>query len=119
MPLLVTVILWLAYMVYAEGTWGASLGKRATGIRVVKIDGTPMDMQASLIRNVLRVDGLFFYLVAAIFVWTSPTRQRLGDRVANTVVVPAQKASGSYGFGARDGEPGALSPPVPPLPFPR
>jgi uncharacterized RDD family membrane protein YckC len=75
-PLLVTVVVWLAYMIYAEGTWGASVGKRMTGIRVVKVDGTPMDMQASLIRNLLRVvDGLFIYLVAAILVWTSPTRQ--------------------------------------------
>jgi uncharacterized RDD family membrane protein YckC len=28
------------------------------------------------------------YLVGAIFVWTSDKRQRLGDRVAHTVVVP-------------------------------
>lgn len=116
-PLLVTVIVWLAYMIYTEGTWGASLGKRMTGIRVVKVDGTPIDMQASLVRNLLRlVDGLFVYLVAAILVWTSPTRQRLGDRAAGTVVVPAHEATKSYGFGVRDGATGATAPRVPPPP---
>lgn len=41
-------------------------------------------------RNVLRLlDGLFFYLIAAILVWTSRNRQRLGDRVAGTAVVRA------------------------------
>jgi len=33
------------------------------------------------------VDVLFFYLVAAIAVWTSKKRQRLGDMAANTIVV--------------------------------
>jgi uncharacterized RDD family membrane protein YckC len=47
-------------------------------------------MQAALIRNILRiVDGLFVYLVGAILVWKSDKRQRLGDRVAHTVVVRA------------------------------
>ena len=83
-------LLWFAYLVVMEATLGATLGKFVVGIRVVKLDGTPMDFQASLLRNVLRiVDGLFFYLVGAICVWTSPLKQRLGDRVAGTVVVPA------------------------------
>ena len=33
------------------------------------------------------VDGLFVYLVGAILVMTSPTKQRLGYRVTGTVVV--------------------------------
>jgi uncharacterized RDD family membrane protein YckC len=61
------------------------------GLRVVKKEGAaPLDWQASTVRNVLRlIDGLFFYLVGAIFIWTSKDRQRLGDRLANTVVVRA------------------------------
>ena len=89
-PFLLTLLIWLVYMTAMEGSAGASLGKLATGIRVRKLDGSPVDMTASAIRNGLRiVDGLFFYLVAAILVWSSPTRQRLGDRAAGTVVVPA------------------------------
>ncbi|HEX8099700.1 MAG TPA: RDD family protein [Actinomycetota bacterium] len=87
---LLLIVVWLAYMTIAEAN-GASLGKLATGIRVRKEDGSRMDFQASLVRNLLRlIDGLFAYLVGAILVWTSPRRQRLGDRAAHTVVVPKE-----------------------------
>jgi uncharacterized RDD family membrane protein YckC len=33
------------------------------------------------------VDGLFFYLVGALFAFSSARGQRLGDRAAHTVVV--------------------------------
>ena len=83
-----TGILALAYFIILEATQGATVGKMAVGLRVVKIDGSPISWSESVIRNLLRIiDGIFFYLVGAIFVWTSPRKQRLGDRVANTVVI--------------------------------
>lgn len=87
-------LLYLAYFIVLEGTSGATLGKRILKLKVVNLDGSPIDMQASVIRNVLRiVDGLFSYLVAAILVWTDPNKQRLGDRVAKTIVVRAAPAA--------------------------
>ena len=81
----------LAYYIVMEALWGATLGKRAMGLKVVKQSGEPLDWQASIVRNVMRiVDGFFFYLVAAIAVWVSKSRQRLGDMAANTLVVKAQ-----------------------------
>ena len=78
----------ILYYIVLEATQGATLGKMALGLRVVKVDGSPISWQESIIRNVLRIiDGLFFYLVGAILVWNSPLRQRLGDRAAGTVVV--------------------------------
>jgi uncharacterized RDD family membrane protein YckC len=83
-----TGILALAYFIILEATQGATVGKMAVGLRVVKIDGSPISWSESVIRNLLRIiDGIFFYLVGAIFVWTSPRKQRLGDRAANTVVI--------------------------------
>ena len=83
-----TGILALAYFIILEATQGATLGKMAVGLRVVKTDGSPISWSESVIRNLLRIiDGLFFYLVGAIFVWTSPRKQRLGDRAGNTVVI--------------------------------
>src|SRR5258708_3544495 len=83
-----TGILALAYFIILEATQGATVGKMAVGLRVVKIDGSPISWSESVIRNLLRIiDGIFFYLVGAIFVWTSPRKQRLGDRPANTVVI--------------------------------
>jgi uncharacterized RDD family membrane protein YckC len=66
---------------------GMTLGKRMVGIRVVDEEGDFAGFGASIVRNLLRVvDGLFFYLVGAIFALTSPRGQRLGDRPAHTLV---------------------------------
>ena len=84
----VTGLLTLAYFIVLEATQGATLGKMALGLRVTRTDGSPISLGESIIRNLLRIiDGLLVYLVGAIFVWTSPLKQRLGDRVAHTVVV--------------------------------
>jgi uncharacterized RDD family membrane protein YckC len=67
---------------------GATIGKMVLGLRVVKLDGSRISWKESIIRTLLRIiDGLFGYLLGAILVWKSPTKQRLGDRVAKTVVV--------------------------------
>ena len=80
----------LAYYVVMEKTSGATIGKMAMKLKVVKMDGAALDWQASVVRNVLRIiDGLFFYLVAAIVVWVSKGKQRIGDMAAKTHVVRA------------------------------
>lgn len=90
----VILVIYVGYFTILEGTSGATLGKRLLNLKVVKIDGTPVEMREALIRNVLRIiDGFFWYLVGAIIIWTSPNKQRLGDMVAKTIVVrstPAQ-----------------------------
>jgi uncharacterized RDD family membrane protein YckC len=87
-PMLGAVALFFVYFVVCEGLFGRTLGKRILGLRVVGEDGAPIFLGAALLRNLLRiVDGLLFYLVGAISVWSSPTRQRLGDRAAHTYVV--------------------------------
>lgn len=81
-------VLAVAYYIVMEATQGATVGKMALGLRVVKMDGSPISWSESVIRNLLRIiDGLFGYLVGAILIWTSPLKQRLGDRLANTVVI--------------------------------
>ncbi len=77
-----------AYYVLSEATLGGSFGKLATGLQVVNEDGERILFGQAIVRNLLRiVDGLFFYLVGGIAVWSSPRRQRIGDRAAATVVV--------------------------------
>jgi uncharacterized RDD family membrane protein YckC len=92
-PFFIWLAIALAYYIVMEARSGATLGKRVIGLKVVKLEGgAPLDWQASIARNVLRlIDGLFFYLVGAIVVWTSDKKQRLGDKVAGTVVVRAPK----------------------------
>ena len=78
----------VGYYVVFETLSGKTIGKLVMGIRVIAEDGDSISWGQSLGRNLLRVvDGLFFYFVAAIFVWSSSKRQRLGDRAANTFVI--------------------------------
>jgi uncharacterized RDD family membrane protein YckC len=81
----------LAYYIVMEAMSGATLGKKAMGLKVVKESGEPLDWQASIVRNVMRlIDGFIFYLIGAIVVWVSKKRQRLGDMAAHTLVVKAK-----------------------------
>lgn len=90
-PFFVYSLLSFAYYILMEAFVGGTLGKLALGLRVEMEDGSPCTISASLIRNLLRiVDGLPYvipYLLGAIIIWTSPTKQRLGDRLAKTYVV--------------------------------
>ncbi|MDA0165496.1 RDD family protein [Solirubrobacter ginsenosidimutans] len=68
---------------------GRTLGKRATGLRVVTDGGGQVGLRASLIRNILRLLelALFFYAPAIVSVLATKNNQRLGDLAAGTLVV--------------------------------
>jgi len=86
----VSFIITIAYFTYLEGSKGQTIGKMITKIKVVREDGRPIDMSQAFIRNILRlIDGLIAYLIGAILIWRSDKKQRLGDRIAKTVVVRA------------------------------
>ena len=80
------LVLWLGYYVLCEALFDRTLGKRAVGLRVISEDGTPVGLGQTIVRNVFRIP-VAFYLVAAIAVWRSPKKQRIGDRVAGTLVI--------------------------------
>ena len=85
----VGLVVWFLYFTLLEGRYGQTVGKMALSIKVVRqADGAPIDYGEAAVRTALRIiDGLFDYLIGAIFIWTSDEKQRLGDRVAQTVVV--------------------------------
>jgi uncharacterized RDD family membrane protein YckC len=81
-------LIW-GYHTFFEIRWnGQTPGKRILGIRVVDAHGLPVNVAQSLIRNVVRVldflpaGGIGF--LSAMF---DPAHRRLGDRVADTLVV--------------------------------
>lgn len=85
-----TLLLSFAYYIYFEGiAGGATIGKLVIGIKVVKLDGTPCDLRAAVLRTVARlIDGLpFLYLLGALMIWLSPGNQRIGDMLAGTMVI--------------------------------
>ena len=94
-------LLWVAYYAVLEGLFGATVGKRVAGLRVTDLEGRRIGWQAAILRNIGRLlDALpFLYLLGGILTLNSRLHQRLGDRFAGTLVIPA---------------PAVISPPLPP-----
>lgn len=90
---LVAIIIDLLYFTLLLGTYGQTVGKMAVKIKVLKEDGTRISYVDALVRTILLViDAIPYvipYLLGAILIWTSDKKQRLGDRVARTIVVSA------------------------------
>ena len=68
-----------------------TIGKILVKLRVVETSGDPCSFGGSFKRNILRfVDWLpAFYILAAVLLFVSHERQRLGDMVAKTIVTTA------------------------------
>ncbi len=77
------------YFIFLEGVFGATIGKRLLGIRVIRIDGTIPGIWRSFLRNVLRaVDSLPVLNILGVFlILQSPEKARFGDRAAGTRVI--------------------------------
>jgi uncharacterized RDD family membrane protein YckC len=86
--LLWIVIVSFLYFLVSEAVFAATVGKFVTKLRVVGPSGDPCSFSESLKRNLLRfVDWLpTLYLIGATSIFLSTKRQRIGDRVAGTVV---------------------------------
>jgi len=106
----------IGYFVLCEMLWnGRSIGKRAAGIRVVRVAGGPVGFFPSLVRNLLRLVDLLpsLYLAGILAILVTPKNQRLGDLAAGTLVirdrvaaasaVPAGAWASGAGFGATTG----------------
>lgn len=88
-----------AYFILQEGLWnGTTLGKRSQNLRVRMADGTPITFGAALARNLLRPADMVpgTYLVGIVAVFLNPKAQRLGDLIADTVVVAERKSLPLY-----------------------
>src|SRR4029450_6607240 len=48
---------WFNYFAFCEWRWGQTIGKNATGIRVLPLGGEPMSWQSAALRNLLRLGG--------------------------------------------------------------
>ncbi|HEX2155127.1 MAG TPA: RDD family protein [Acidimicrobiia bacterium] len=77
------------YIVFEALNGGRTPGKAAFGLRVGTVDGSALSLSAVLLRTLMRlVDFLpAAYAVGAISIVATRRNQRLGDLVANTVVI--------------------------------
>jgi len=83
-------LLLVTYYGVLEGLFGATVGKRLAGLRVTDLEGRRIGPQAAVVRNLARLLDIlpFGYLLGGILTLTTRQHQRLGDRLAGTIVVP-------------------------------
>jgi len=82
--------LFVSYQLFSEILAdGQSWGKKAMGIKVVRLDGQEPTLSDFLLRSVFHMVDTFtsFGIIAALLVSTSSKSQRLGDMTANTTVI--------------------------------
>lgn len=87
---LIAFLFYWGYYIFFEMTWnGQTPGKRWTGLRVLRADGTPITLSESLIRNLARIVDILpaAYGVGIITMFIDRQSRRLGDIAAGTLVV--------------------------------
>ncbi|MCI0665046.1 MAG: RDD family protein, partial [Acidobacteria bacterium] len=93
---LASFVIIFGYFVIFETVWsGQTPGKRLLKLRVIQEDGRPISFFSALTRNLLRgadVMPPLFYSIGLISVFSSARAKRLGDYVANTVVIKERTA---------------------------
>jgi uncharacterized RDD family membrane protein YckC len=119
---LIAVLDFIGYFVICEMLWsGRSVGKRAAGLRVVRVGGAPVGFWSSLLRNVIRLIDMMpvpFYLVGSVLILSTSKNQRLGDLLGNTVVIRERQAAVALHHGTSFADPAQWMAPVGPGPAP-
>jgi uncharacterized RDD family membrane protein YckC len=81
----------LGYPIICETVFrGRTIGKMATGLRVVTTDGAPIHFRQAALRGMGGLADFFipgFGLTGLLCVWTTHRNQRVGDMLAGTIVV--------------------------------
>ena len=89
-------LVWSGYdLAFETLASGRTPGKRAAGLRVVRLGGEPVGFMASAVRNLLRLIDMqpgILYAVGAVTILFSRRNQRLGDLAAGTLVVRERRA---------------------------
>ena len=75
------------YFFLAEGPYGRTLGKEIMGLQVQRVDGKPMDMRSSLIRNTSKISWVLLLIDVAFGLGThGEMSQKWSDRYIGTRV---------------------------------
>lgn len=84
------VVLFSLYFIVLEALFGATLGKKVLGMVVLSEGENPCGWGRAIARNIMKLlamGSLLGLFVTAALISASAKRQRLGDRLAKTVVV--------------------------------
>ncbi len=87
------ILVQFLYFLFFESLFGTTVGKALFDMEVRNIYNRNADFMAIFTRNIFRIVEFFLilYALSIIFIVISPKRQRIGDMVADTVVVEVSK----------------------------
>lgn len=88
--ILIVFVFYWGYYILFEIFWnGQTPGKRWSGLRIIRSDGTPITLSEALIRNLVRIVDILpaMYGVGVITMFVDQRSRRLGDIAAGTLVV--------------------------------
>ena len=85
-PALIVIAFGFFIWPVCEGIWGQTIGKKLMRIEVVNEQYKPISMGQAFVRFILGMVDLIF-LVGLIVASNNDKNQRIGDLVANTIVV--------------------------------
>ena len=78
--------IYFLYWMLADGLYGQSIGRRIMGIKITRLDGTPIDMGQAAIESVGKAFLIFIDFLVGYFLYPRKL-QRLLNYLSNTVVV--------------------------------
>lgn len=85
---IVGFLVYFAYFILLEGAYSRTVGKLLLGIAVTRPDGRAISWQQSVLRNACRIiDGQLYNGIGLFVIVFSADEQRIGDLVAETLVV--------------------------------
>lgn len=95
----VFLIQWGYHLYFEVRHRGQSPGKRVCGLRVVDSRGLPITFQQSFVRNVVRMldNTPIFYGLGALVAIMDRKQRRLGDIIADTLVIEEHRAADPTG----------------------
>jgi uncharacterized RDD family membrane protein YckC len=87
---IITFIIGIAYYAILFNMWnGQTVGKKLLGIRVVKVDGSPVTAVTAIIRYIGYAINTFILMLGWILAIFDSKHQGVHDKLAGTIVVKA------------------------------
>jgi uncharacterized RDD family membrane protein YckC len=84
----------LLLIAYFVGMWtwkGTSIGKICLGLKIVRIDGTPIDFAVALVRSLASCFSFAVFLLGFFWAGWDKEKQSWHDKIAGTIVVQVPK----------------------------
>ncbi len=87
----ISFVLYATYFTFCTGKWGQTLGKRATGVKVVRTDGSSVSYLRSLARYLASILSGLTLGIGYLMIAFSANKRGLHDLICGTKVIKIRK----------------------------